>query len=117
MGRNEIVEVEYDPKQITVQDMSEALQRQSSFYSVIAQSSSEYTETKKHLPDSDLTLNSSTPHFVESKYALRLRYPELLELGLSEQQMMKLNSWSYFGGPMPDVLTESQKTKLQKLQQ
>ncbi len=95
--------------------MSKALKRQSSFYSVITQNQSEYNQAKAHLDESDITLNSSTPHFIESKHSLRSRHPEFSELGLTEQQMIQLNSWSYFGGPMPDVLTEVQKEKLQQL--
>lgn len=111
------MEVEYDPTQISIKDMSEVLKRQSSFYSVITQNRSEYNQANTHLNESDIILNSSTPHFIESKHSLRSRHPEFLELGLTEQQMIKLNSWSYFGGPMPDVLTKVQKEKLEQLQQ
>ena len=52
------------------------------------------------------------PRFIEPKHSLRARHPELLSLGLSERQAIALNSWSYFGGPMPDVLTPEQKRRL-----
>ena len=60
-------------------------------------------------------MSRNTPDFIEPKHSLRNTHPELLELSLTEEQKIVLNSWSYFGGPMPDVLTEEQKTMLEKL--
>jgi hypothetical protein len=116
LGRNEIVEVEYDPTQVSIKDMAKTLKQQSSFYSVITQSQSDYNQAKTHLDESDIILSPSSPHFIKSKHSLRSRHPEFLELELTEQQMIKLNSWSYFGGSMPDVLTKAQKEKLEQLQ-
>ena len=50
----------------------------------------------------------ANPRFIESKYSLRSQHPELYRLDLTEDQKRILNSWSYFGGPRPDVLTEQQ---------
>ena len=72
-----------------------ALKEQNSFYSVES-------------PD-------SSPHFVESKYSLRTLHPELYYLDLTEGQAIALNSWSYFGGTMPDVLTLEQNNIVPRL--
>ena len=62
----------------------------------------------------EVTVQRGKPRFIEPKHSLRTRHPELAALDLSEQQAIALNSWSYFGGPMPDVLTDEQKQRLKK---
>lgn len=114
LGRDEIVEVEYDPAQISLKEMSEALARQSSFDSLIVKNQSMSQEAEKLVPSSKIEINGSSPRFIEPKHSLRTQYPELYKLPLTEQQKIILNSWSYFGGEMPDVLTEEQKQSLKK---
>ena len=60
----------------------------------------------------DVARRRGEPHFIEPKHSLRTRHPELWALELSEAQAIALNSWSYFGGEMPDVLTAEQKRRL-----
>lgn len=94
--------------------MSEALARQSSFDSLIVKNQSMSQEAEKLVPSSKIEINGSSPRFIEPKHSLRTQYPELYKLPLTEQQKIILNSWSYFGGEMPDVLTEEQKQSLKK---
>lgn len=92
---NEVVQVEFDPAQTKLSTIISALKQQNSFYSV---------EPK-----------NANPQFVDSKYTLHALHPELYYLDLTEAQAMALNSWSYFGGAMPDVLTTEQKQSLARL--
>jgi hypothetical protein len=91
LGGNEVVEVEFDPTKTNVERLTQALKRRNSFYDVVS-GNVRYTEEPKH--------------------SLRVVHPELLDLDLTEAQAIALNSWSHFGGPMPDVLTPEQKARL-----
>ncbi len=95
LGGKEIVQVDYDPRRTGVGELTAALKKQDSFYSL-------------------LSVRSGEPRFIEPKHSLRTRHPELQALSLSEAQAIALNSWSYFGGKMPDVLTEEQKRQLRE---
>lgn len=90
-GGSEVVEVEFDPSKTNVEHLTQALKRRNSFYDVVS-GPVRYTEEPKH--------------------SLRVVHPELLDLDLTEAQAIALNSWSHFGGPMPDVLTPEQKARL-----
>ena len=70
-----------------------------------------------HLKGNEVKVDGEAPGFLESKHSLRTRYPDLYYLDLSEAQAIALNSWSYFGGPMPDVLTPEQKALRPKLRE
>ena len=106
---NEIVEVEYDPARTNLPEMVAALKRQSSFYSLIAKDRKRKEAARAHISDAVIKLNPREATFIESKHSLRTRHPDLYFLDLTETQSIALNSWSYFGGQMPDVLTEKQK--------
>jgi hypothetical protein len=73
----------------------------------------ERSEAAHHLDVREIAVRSGEPHFIPGKHTLRTRHPELYELNLSESQAILLNSWSYFGGSMPDVLTPEQKRRLE----
>lgn len=92
----EVVQVEYDPAKTSLPNLVEVLKKQNSFYSVEGP--------------------NAQPRFVDSKYSLRSQHPDLYYLDLTEAQAIALNSWSYFGGKMPDVLTPDQKNTLPRLQ-
>lgn len=113
----EVVEVEYDPAQTDVGKMASALKRQGGFYAFLADSPIAKAEAKRYLPDAEIKEIERRPRFIESKYNLRTSHPDLAALDLTEQQAIALNSWSYFGGPMPDVLTAEQKEKLGKIRE
>jgi hypothetical protein len=113
----EVVEVEYDPARTDIGKMAAALKRQGGFYAFLADSPIAKAEGKRYLADSEVKEIERRPRFIESKYNLRTSHPDLAALDLSEQQAIALNSWSYFGGPMPDVLTAEQKEKLGKIQE
>ena len=108
----EIVQVDYDPEKIDVGEMARALKRQRSFYSLLIAEGAGAKAATHNLGDSDINVLPGKPHFIEPKHSLRTRNPHLLKLGLDERQAIALNSWSYFGGPMPDVLTTEQKQRL-----
>src|SRR5262249_45509699 len=91
------------------------LKNNSSFYSLITKSNAERDRAKGMLNSTSITVNAEEPDFVEPKYTLRTTHPELYYLDLTEQQAVVLNSWAYFGGPMPDVLTAEQKQLLPRL--
>ena len=112
LGGNEIVAVEYDPARTDVGRLAEALKRQRSFYALLAPDPEAAERAKKLIPASDVEVRSGQPRFIEPKHSLRTAHPELLSLDLTEAQAIALNSWSYFGGPMPDVLTAEQKARL-----
>jgi len=115
LGGNEIVEVEYDLAKTNLNEMTKALKNQSSFYSLIAKNKDEAAEAKTFLKDSEIKINFSEPHFIESKYSLKTQHPDLYYLDLTEPQAIALNSWSYFSGKMPEVLTPEQKKLREKL--
>ena len=109
LGGQEVVTVEYDPKQTNLKKMSDALKRQRSFDSLVVKDRESALDPVGYLNRSEIQINSANPRFIESKYSLRSQHPELYRLDLTEDQKRILNSWSYFGGPRPDVLTEQQK--------
>ncbi len=85
------------------------LKQQGSFDSLVVQDMESALYAGGYLNRSEIQVNSANPRFIESKYSLRSQHPELCRLDLTEDQRRILNSWSYFGGPRPDVLTEEQK--------
>lgn len=103
-GGQEIVQVDYDPQRTDVTELTAILKRQRSFYSRLVSTQGE--------SDGEVKVQNGKPRFIEPKHSLRTRHPELHALGLTEQQAIALNSWSYFGGEMPDVLTEEQQQQL-----
>jgi len=112
---NEIVRVEYDSSKTNLPKLVETLKDNSSFYSLITKTNAERDRAKGVLNSASITVNAEEPDFVEPKYTLRTTHPELYHLDLTEQQAVVLNSWAYFGGPMPDVLTTEQKQLLPRL--
>ncbi len=108
----EVVTVEYDPEQTNLKNMSDALKRERSFGSLVVEDEESGVDARGYLRRSEIQINSEKPRFIESKHSLRSGHPELYRLDLSEDQKRILNSWSYFGGPMPDVLTDQQKRML-----
>ncbi len=109
LGGQEVVTVEYDPEQTNLKKMSDALKRQRSFDSLVVKDSESAEDAGDYLNRSEIQIDSANPRFIESKYSLRSQHSELYRLDLTEDQRRILNSWSYFGGPRPDVLTEQQK--------
>ena len=113
----EVVEVEYDPARTDVGKLASALKSQGGFYAFLADGPIAKAEAKRYLPDSEIKDVERRPRFLQSKYNLHASHPDLAALDLTEQQAMALNSWSYFGGPMPDVLTAEQKERLGKIRE
>lgn len=111
-GGSEIVQVDYDPDRTDLAALVDALRRQRSFYSVVVRDAAEERRASVLVDADAVTRQGGNPRFIASKYTLSRRYPELVALDLSEQQAVTLNSWSYFGGKMPDILTEEQKKRL-----
>lgn len=109
LGGQEVVTVEYDPEQTNLKKMSDALKRQGSFDSLVVKDMESALDAGGYLNRPEIQINSANPRIIESKYSLRSQHPELYRLDLTEDQRRILNSWSYFGGPRPDVLTEQQK--------
>lgn len=112
-GGAEIVQVDYDPGRTNVDELASALKKQRSFYSQMVSDASG-SPAAASLDADEIKVRKGKPHFIDPKHSLRTRNPQLLELDLSEQQAIALNSWSYFGGPMPDILTAEQKQHLSK---
>jgi hypothetical protein len=110
-GGAEIVQVDYDPQRTDLVDLVRALKRQRSFYSVLVADATG-RDGVRELEINKVDVRGGQPHFIEPKHSLRTRYPKLAALDLSEQQAIALNSWSYFGGKMPDVLDAEQKRRL-----
>jgi hypothetical protein len=106
MGGSEVVEVTYDPARTDLVRLAGILKKQDSFYSLIAPGP-EAAKTSG-LPASEVKVRSGRPDYVESKHSLRVVHPDLYYLDLTEAQAMALDSWSFFGGPMPAVLTPEQ---------
>ncbi len=114
----EVVEVQYDPAKTDVGKLAATLKEQGKggFYSlIVADEAAKARAQALHLDGSEIRLERREPRFEESKYSLRTAHPELYYLDLTEAQAMALNSWSYFGGAMPDVLTPEQKAMLAKV--
>jgi len=117
LNGSEIVHVEFDSTQTSLPILVKTLEHQSSFYSLITKNEAERDRAIKILNGSNVSVNSSEPSFLESKYTLKTSHPELYYLDLTEQQAVVLNSWSYFGGAMPDVLTPFQKELIPRLKE
>jgi len=116
LGGQEVVTVEYDPEQTNLKKMSDALKQQGSFDSLVVKDRESALDAGGYLKRSEIEMNSANPRFIESKHSLRSQHPQLYRLDLTEDQKRILNSWSYFGGPRPDVLTEQQKQILAEQQ-
>jgi hypothetical protein len=113
----EIVEVTYDPARTDVGELAAALKANRSFYSLLARSREERERALAHLPGIEVKVESDAPDFLEPKHSLRTRHPDLYYLDLTEAQAIALNSWSYFGGAMPDVLTPEQRALRPKIRE
>ena len=111
-GGAEIVQVDYDPERTDLGELTRALRRQRSFDALLVSDGDERERAASQLRIEEIDIRRGGPRFIEPKHSLRTRHPQLLELGLSERQAIALNSWSYFGGPMPDVLSDEQKRLL-----
>jgi len=114
----EVVEVQYDPAKTDVGRLAAALKRQGQggFYALVVPDEAAKARAKGfRLADAEIRVEPRSPRFEEPKYSLRTAHPELYYLDLTEAQAMALNSWSYFGGPQPDVLTPEQKALLDKV--
>ena len=111
-GGSEIVQVDYDPERTDVPALVEALAERRSFYSVVLPEGGDPPPSVGSVDPEVVVWRAGSPRFIEPKHSLRTRHPELYALDLSEAQAMALNSWSYFGGPMPDVLTPEQHRRL-----
>lgn len=112
-GGSEIIQVDYDPSRTDIAELVTALEGRNSFYSVVVASEAEMAEKAVRAARGKITIGSGRPRFIEPKHTLRVRHPELFALDLTERQSILLNTWSYFGGAMPDVLTEDQKARLE----
>ncbi len=108
---NEVVEVTYDPQRTGLPDLVAALKGNSAFYSLIVPDESARGKAAQVVPISEIRVESSLANFIESKYSLKVKRPDLYYLDLTEEQALALNSWCYFGGKMPNVLTPEQLAK------
>lgn len=109
-GGKEIVQVDYDPQRTSLDQLVSALKRQRSFDALVLES--DESASVDGLSSRQIIRAQGAPDFIEPKHSLRTRYPDVWALDLDEQQAIALNSWSYFGGKMPDVLTDEQKRRL-----
>lgn len=107
-GGAEIVQVDYDPARTDVASLAGALRAQRSLYARVVPEGASRAEAAA-IDGLETVAYGGAPHFIDPKHSLRTRYPRLAALDLTEAQAIALNSWSYFGGPMPDVLTDAQK--------
>jgi len=105
-GGNEVVEVTYDPARTDVAHLADTLKQQGSFYAYIAPGPE--AAKRSGLPATEVKVRPGHPSYVEPKHSLRVVHPELYYLDLTEAQAIALNTWSHFGGPMPNVLTPEQ---------
>ena len=105
-GGNEVVEVTYDPARTDVARLAEALKQEGAFYAYLAPGPE--AAKRSGLPASEVKVRTGRPDYVEPKHSLRVVHPELYYLDLTEAQAIALNTWSHFGGPMPNVLTPEQ---------
>jgi hypothetical protein len=115
LNGREIVRVDFDPATTNLLELTKALKREHSFHSLITKNGAERDHAMTFLKSSEITVIQDEPKFIESKYSLKSSHPELYYLDLTEYQAIALNSWSYFGGPMPDVLTADQKELLSRI--
>lgn len=113
-GGDEVVQVDYDPRRTSLGELVRTLEAQRSFDAVIVSRPAERSEVATALDGKRIEVHRGEARFIEPKHSLRVAHPELLDLGLTESQAIALNTWSYFGGPMPDVLTAEQKRRLAK---
>jgi hypothetical protein len=111
-GGEEVVQVDYDPELTNPATLVEALKSQRTFYSLVVGDEREKRTASALVNSSEISILRHRPRFIESKHSLRTRHPELWALVLTERQAIALNSWSYFGSEMPDVLTTDQKERL-----
>ncbi|MCA9522592.1 MAG: hypothetical protein KC609_16555, partial [Myxococcales bacterium] len=110
-GRGEIVTAIYDPRRVTAQAIVRALKRQHAFYAILARDEDERRRWATELPQTPIRLDPAPRRYVTSKHSLRTQHPMLYYVDLTELQALRLNSWAYFGGPMPDLLTPEQKAR------
>ncbi len=108
---NEIVQVDYDTRRTTVAALTQALKARDSLYFVVAPEKASRTSLGD-IPKRQVRRLAGEPHFIDPKHSLRTRFPQIAALELTEAQAIALNSWSYFGGSMPDVLTDEQRKAL-----
>jgi len=113
-GGDEIVQVDYDPNRTDLATLTRALKRQRSFDAVVVHDDEERARANGMVEAREIAMHRGEPHLIEPKHSLRTRYPTLSSLDLTEEQAIALNSWSYFGGTMPEVLTAEQKVALAK---
>lgn len=114
---NEVVEVDYDPARVDLGDLIEALKHQGSFYSLIVPSAEERAAARRYLAPGEIAVRRGETRFVDPKHSLKVRHPDLYYLDLTEEQTIALNSWSHFGGPMPDVLSPEQRQRWQRIRE
>ncbi len=112
LAGREIVEVDFDPQITDVGQLVSALKAKKSFYQVLVEDEGAREAAEASVVATEVEVVSAKPRFIEAKHSLRNRYPDLYGLDLSEQQAIALNSWSYFGGKMPKVLTAEQRARL-----
>ncbi|MEM1246411.1 MAG: hypothetical protein AAGK22_08565 [Acidobacteriota bacterium] len=103
----EIVQVDYDPTRTSVDELAQALATNRSLYAVVRAQG----ENQQATSAEQRTLRGR-PKFIPPKHSLRTVFPRIAALQLTEEQAIALNSWAYFGGSMPDVLTAEQKLVL-----
>lgn len=111
-GGDEIVQVDYDPAQTSLSALIEALELQGSFDAIVVDSKAAEKATIASVSEKAVTIHQGAPRWIPPKHSLRTRHPALMSLELTEAQAIALNHWSYFGGPVPDVLTADQRRQL-----
>lgn len=112
-GGQEIVQVDFDPNKTNRSNLAQALIDQRSFYAVLADGERAAQRLASDFDGEQIRRVSGEAHFIEPKHSLRTRFPQLASLDLTEAQQIELNTWAYFGGPMPQVLTDEQKQLVQ----
>ena len=94
--------------------MVAALKGQRSFYSYIYRNTEEKNRAQGIIKQKYIKSGSDKINYIAAKHSLKVRHPKIYNLKLSDEQSLRLNSWSYFGGSMPKVLTEKQKNNLKQ---
>ncbi len=111
----EVVEVFYDPKETNIKEMVQALKKRKSFYSLLYRTPHEKRIALASLPNREVIAGSQKVNYIEAKHSLKVRFPDIYDLDLSEEQALRLNSWAHFSrGPMPQILTFEQFRQLGK---
>lgn len=111
-GSTEILTTTYDPQRVSARAIVDALRRQGAFYAVLVSSSDEQRRLLRELGEqTTIRLDASPRRYIKSKHSLRTQRRALYYLDLNELQALRYNSWAYFGGPMPDLLTPAQKQR------